>query len=62
MFIKQRRSVPKILGVILSALGILVFTVFMAAILVEWLVGCGESYIDAQGVRHQNDCVFISIK
>lgn len=61
MFIKQRRSVPKILGTILSALAVLAFTGFMAAMLVEWLAGCGETYIDAQGVSHQNDCVFISI-
>lgn len=62
MFIKQRRSVPRVLGYILSTLAVLAFTGIMAALLVEWLAGCGETYIDAQGVRHQNDCVFISIK
>lgn len=31
----------------------------LAVGLVEWAVGCGESYVDANGVRHINDCVFI---
>ena len=30
-----------------------------AVILVEWAVGCGETYIDHQGVRHEHGCVFI---
>lgn len=30
-----------------------------AIILVEWVVGCGETYTDAAGVRHQNECAFI---
>jgi hypothetical protein len=35
----------------LSALG--------ALLLIEWMAGCGESYVDANGVRHYNECVFI---
>ena len=31
----------------------------MALIAVEWAVGCGESYVDANGVRHINECVVI---
>lgn len=30
-----------------------------AMLLVEWAAGCGESYVDAYGVRHQYECVFI---
>ena len=33
--------------------------VFWAVLLVEWAAGCGESYVDAYGVRHQYECVFI---
>lgn len=35
------------------------FAVFTSIMLIEWLAGCGESYIDANGVRHINECVFI---
>jgi hypothetical protein len=30
-----------------------------AVLLIEWAAGCGESYVDAYGVRHQYECVFI---
>lgn len=32
---------------------------FFAVLLIEWMAGCGESYVDANGVRHQYECVFI---
>tara|TARA_R100000808_G_scaffold11654_1_gene29744 strand:- start:5465 stop:5644 length:180 start_codon:yes stop_codon:yes gene_type:complete len=32
---------------------------FIAIIIVEFLVGCGESYVDAEGVRHWYKCVVI---
>jgi hypothetical protein len=32
------------------------FTVFMAVMLVEWASGCGETYTDANGVEHQQQC------
>lgn len=31
-------------------------TVFFAYLIVEWAVGCGESYIDAKGIKHANEC------
>lgn len=34
---------------------------FAVAIL-EWMVGCGESYVDAKGVRHINECIVIPQK
>ena len=34
----------------------------LALILIEWAAGCGETYIDAQGVEHQNECVFLELK
>ena len=30
-----------------------------ALILVEWMVGCGETYTDSKGVTHQETCVFV---
>ena len=34
---------------------------FFAALLVEWAAGCGESYVDSKGNRHQNECVFFKL-
>jgi len=36
-----------------------VFAAVFAVLLIEWAAGCGESYVDAYGVRHQYECVFI---
>ena len=33
-----------------------------ALLLLEWAVGCGETYIDAKGVTHAHECVFLPIK
>lgn len=38
---------------------VVAFALFGAVILIEWMAGCGETYIDAKGVRHQYECVFI---
>ena len=35
------------------------FGVVGALLLVEWAVGCGESYTDSKGVTHQQSCVFV---
>lgn len=32
---------------------------FFALMFLEWFVGCGETYIDANGKRHANECLFI---
>lgn len=40
-----------------------VVTVMLSLVLVvgviEYLAGCGETYIDAEGQRHQNECIII---
>ena len=33
-----------------------------ALLIIEWAVGCGETYTDSKGVTHANDCVFLPIK
>lgn len=50
----------RILTKITEALLLVLFAVFVAVLFVEWLAGCGESYIDAKGVRHQYECVFFT--
>ena len=42
-----------------SALAMLLVGGLLAVLVLEWMAGCGESYVDANGVRHQNECVFI---
>jgi hypothetical protein len=34
----------------------------LALVLIEWAAGCGETYTDANGVTHQNECVFLELK
>lgn len=41
------------------AITYLLLTAFFAVVILEWLAGCGESYVDAQGSRHYYECVFI---
>jgi hypothetical protein len=36
------------------------FAVLGAVVLIEWMAGCGETYIDAKGVRHEYECIFIN--
>ena len=43
-----------------TGLGVLVFVLLMAVLLVEWMVGCGESYVDSKGLTPPNECVFIN--
>lgn len=37
-----------------------VIGVLMAAFLLEWMAGCGETYTDSKGVQHANECLFIN--
>lgn len=32
----------------------------LAIMFLEWAAGCGESYIDAKGVTHSNECIIIN--
>lgn len=37
----------------------LAFIAFMVVMVAEWAAGCGESYVDAKGKTHVNQCLFI---
>jgi len=41
----------------MTALG---FAIVLAALLLEWMAGCGESYVDSKGVTHLNECLFVN--
>jgi hypothetical protein len=45
----------KILSVLLAT----IIGLVLAVLLVEWASGCGESYYDSRGIRHELPCVFI---
>ena len=38
----------------------LIVTIILQLVFIEWIVGCGESYVDANGVRHWYECVFLN--
>lgn len=38
---------------------VLVFGGLLGLLILEWMAGCGETYVDAKGVRHQYECLFI---
>lgn len=38
---------------------VITFALLLPVLLIEWMAGCGESYVDAKGVRHQHECLFI---
>jgi hypothetical protein len=40
-------------------LAFMAFMAFMAIVMVEWVSGCGQTYIDAQGVEHIAQCWII---
>ena len=45
---------------IMGAVAFVIFALALALLMAEWMAGCGETYIDAKGVRHQNECLFIN--
>jgi len=34
----------------------------LAILLMEWFVGCGETYIDSKGERHKYACMLLDLK
>lgn len=46
-------------GLATGLLGVALMGLFLL-LLTEWLMGCGESYVDAKGKTHTGECVFIN--
>lgn len=42
-----------------ALLGAAIIALF-CVMFIEWMAGCGESYVDAAGATHTNECVFIN--
>ena len=36
-----------------------VFVLGTVLVLVEWMAGCGETYVDSKGVRHAHECLIL---
>lgn len=48
-----------ILNFLLSTAAIVLFVALCTVVMIEWMSGCGETYVDAKGERHAYECVFI---
>ena len=46
---------------IINIIAVSAFCGLLTVTLLEWAVGCGETYTDSKGVTHSNECVFINI-
>jgi hypothetical protein len=44
---------------LLNLLGCAAIAAALTVFAIEFIVGCGETYVDANGERHQYECVFI---
>ena len=49
----------KILNVFFHAVFSVAFGVLLIVAALEWAAGCGESWVDAHGVTHIGECIFI---
>jgi hypothetical protein len=46
---------------VLYVTSVTAISVLGAVILIEWMAGCGETYTDAKGEQHANECIFIRV-
>jgi len=51
--------VRSLLKFLMCAAAFLLPIVLFAVLVIEWIAGCGETYVDAKGERHAYECVFI---
>jgi hypothetical protein len=50
----------KVWGWILDISVMLLVSSLILFVVLEWAVGCGETYVDANGVTHKYECLFIN--
>jgi hypothetical protein len=51
------QEMKKILNLALASL----IGIALALLIMEWMVGCGETYIDSKGVSHKYACLFLGL-
>lgn len=55
---RLREILGRVLVWLIQAIIGAVFLAFFVYLMIEWASGCGEHYVDANGVSHANECVF----
>jgi hypothetical protein len=53
-----REILGRVLVWLIQAIIGAVFLAFFVYLVFEWASGCGEHYVDSQGVTHTYECVF----
>jgi hypothetical protein len=61
MFYKPRRVLPRVVTFIATCICMIAVCGFLAIAIIEWMAGCGETYVDANNVRHRHECVFLTV-
>jgi hypothetical protein len=51
------QEMKKVLNLALASL----IGIALALLIMEWMVGCGETYIDSKGDRHKYACLFLGL-
>lgn len=60
---RRKRSIQEVLKAIalwlLQGVVSALIVLFFIILFVEWVSGCGESYVDSKGVTHVGKCVIL---
>jgi hypothetical protein len=56
----RRVTAREVIRQLVGASIFVLFAVCLAVLLIEWMAGCGETYIAADGKRYANECVFLT--
>lgn len=57
---KWRRFARWCIAATFTLMGALAIGLVITVLLMEWMVGCGESYVDSKGESHQYACLFFN--
>lgn len=49
----------RVLRGVAATVATVAFGALLGLILLEWMAGCGETYVDSKGERHAYECIFI---
>jgi hypothetical protein len=57
----RRVTARDIANYTIGGITMVVFAVCLAVLVIEWMAGCGETYIAADGKRYPYECVFLTL-
>lgn len=49
----------RVLRGVAATVATVAFGALLGLVLLEWMAGCGETYVDSKGERHAHECIFI---